>query len=175
MGLSTTSHFQACYRQAPFAVERAPTEPIPGAVVPEGVRVTSSDKGWEGGRKRLQETNVPHNMFVVDSGHCFFIYPNAFAAAKAPGKVPESLLDTQPASKSAGTWCSSGRRTTTRPPRRASLHSWPWPPSRRTSLPRFCGPLSISGDASKAWGTWLAPGHPLLKEEEAARALLTRV
>eukprot|EP00884_Botryococcus_braunii_P009950 jgi/Botrbrau1/18957/Bobra.0581s0002.1 len=110
-------HFQAYYLQAPFAVERAPTEPIPGAVVPDGVRVTQLAQYpvrglcWEAGSdpeglhslaaavsqccQRLQEANVPHNMFVVDSGHRLFMYPNAFAAAKASGKVPESLLDTQ--------------------------------------------------------------------------------
>lgn len=108
---------QAYYLQAPFAVERAPTEPIPGAVVPDGVRVSRLSQYpvrglcWEAGPgpeglhslaaavaaccKRLQEANIPHNMFVVDSGHRLFMYPNAYAAAKASGKVPEALLDTQ--------------------------------------------------------------------------------
>ena len=32
---------------------------------------------------RLQEGNIPHNLFIVDCGMRVFLYPNAFAAAKA--------------------------------------------------------------------------------------------
>ena len=33
--------------------------------------------------ERLQEGNIPHNLFIVDCGMRVFLYPNAFAAAKA--------------------------------------------------------------------------------------------
>lgn len=32
---------------------------------------------------RLQGANIPHNLFMVDCGMRVFLYPNAFAAAKA--------------------------------------------------------------------------------------------
>ena len=32
---------------------------------------------------RLQEANIPHNLFIVDCGMRVFLYPNGFAAAKA--------------------------------------------------------------------------------------------
>jgi GDP-L-galactose phosphorylase len=45
--------------------------------------------------QRLAAANVPHNLFVVDCGQRVFLFPNAFARAKAQGIVPEDLLDTQ--------------------------------------------------------------------------------
>ena len=44
--------------------------------------------------KRLTAANVPHNLFVVDCGQRVFLFPNAFAEAKASGRVPKELLDT---------------------------------------------------------------------------------
>lgn len=44
---------------------------------------------------RLTAANVPHNLFVVDCGQRLFLFPNAFALAKAQGRVPEDLLATQ--------------------------------------------------------------------------------
>ena len=40
---------------------------------------------------RLQEGNIPHNLFIVDCGMRVFLYPNAFAAAKA--EVSRSFVD----------------------------------------------------------------------------------
>ena len=33
--------------------------------------------------ERLQQANVPHNLFIVDCGLRVFLYPNGFAQAKA--------------------------------------------------------------------------------------------
>ncbi len=45
--------------------------------------------------QRLSAANIPHNLFVVDCGQRVFLFPNAFARAKAQGDVPEDLLDSQ--------------------------------------------------------------------------------
>ena len=42
-----------------------------------------------------QDANIPHNILVVDCGQRLFLFPNNFSAAKAEGRVPEDLLDTQ--------------------------------------------------------------------------------
>ena len=43
----------------------------------------------------VQEANIPHNILVVDCGQRLFLFPNNFSIAKAEGKVPDDLLDTQ--------------------------------------------------------------------------------
>lgn len=45
--------------------------------------------------KRLTAANVPHNLFMADSGARVFLYPNAFSERKARGEVPEDILETQ--------------------------------------------------------------------------------
>ena len=45
--------------------------------------------------QRLSAANIPHNLFVVDCGQRVFLFPNAFARAKAHGEVPSDLLDSQ--------------------------------------------------------------------------------
>ena len=96
---------QGYFLQAPFAVERAPTEPLPGYAGSrrfKDVRVYQLAEYpvrglvFECGENlpdmaefvaevcvRLQEANVPHNLFIVDCGMRVFLYPNGFAAAKA--------------------------------------------------------------------------------------------
>ncbi len=44
--------------------------------------------------QRLVAANIPHNLFVVDCGQRVFLFPNAFAEAKATGRVPKEMLDT---------------------------------------------------------------------------------
>eukprot|EP00891_Asterochloris_glomerata_P000828 jgi/Astpho2/828/Aster-00677 len=110
-------HFQAYYLQAPFAVERAPTLPIlgwpgvkgaphlrvmqlteypvNGLVFESSVDVDAMADYVAGVCVRLQQANVPHNLFVADSGARVFLYPNAFAQAKAENRVPEDVLATQ--------------------------------------------------------------------------------
>ena len=44
--------------------------------------------------QRLTAANIPHNLFVVDCGQRVFLFPNAFAQAKASKRVPADLLDT---------------------------------------------------------------------------------
>ncbi len=96
---------QGYYLQAPFPVERAPTAPLPaysGSRRFKDVRVYQLAEYpvrglvFECGQNlpdmadfvaevcvRLQEGNIPHNLFIVDCGMRVFLYPNAFAAAKA--------------------------------------------------------------------------------------------
>ena len=45
--------------------------------------------------QRLSAANIPHNLFVVDCGQRIFLFPNAFARAKAQGLVPEEILESQ--------------------------------------------------------------------------------
>lgn len=100
---------QAYYLQAPFAVERAPTLPIlgwpgvkgaphlrvmqlteypvNGLVFESSVDVDAMADYVAGVCVRLQQANVPHNLFVADSGARVFLYPNAFAQAKAEVSV----------------------------------------------------------------------------------------
>ena len=96
---------QGYYLQAPFAVERALTAPLPGYSGSrrfKDVRVNQLAEYpvrglvFECGQNlpdmadfvaevcvRLQEANIPHNLFIVDCGMRVFLYPNGFAAAKA--------------------------------------------------------------------------------------------
>ena len=105
---STYSHWavvQGYYLQAPFAVERAPTAPVPGYTGSrrfKDVRMYQLEEYpvrglvFECGQNlpdmadfvtevclRLQDANIAHNMFIVDCGMRVFLYPNGFATAKA--------------------------------------------------------------------------------------------
>lgn len=111
-------HFQGYYLAAPFAIERAPTRPLPppagGPRARGGVRVSAlaeypvramvfeagdslAEMADAIGRacQRLTAANVPHNMFIADCGARVFLYPNCFAERKARGEVPEDVLATQ--------------------------------------------------------------------------------
>ncbi|KAL3132558.1 hypothetical protein ABBQ32_009097 [Trebouxia sp. C0010 RCD-2024] len=110
-------HFQGYYLQAPFAVERAPTAPVPGYTGSrrfKDVRMYQLEEYpvrglvFECGQNlpdmadfvtevclRLQDANIAHNLFIVDCGMRVFLYPNGFATAKAEGRVPSALLDSQ--------------------------------------------------------------------------------
>lgn len=107
-------HFQAYYLAATFAVERAPTAPVPAWKRRRDVSIATIEeypvKGlvFEAGAAlpemaeligkachRLAAANVPHNLFVVDRGQRAFLFPNGFSIAKAKGAVPAELLDTQ--------------------------------------------------------------------------------
>ena len=105
---------QAYYLQAPFAVERAPTllvsgwpgakgaphlrvmqlteYPVNGLVFESSVDMDAMADYVAGVCLRLQQANVPHNLFVADSGARVFLYPNAFAQAKAEVSLPGSDL-----------------------------------------------------------------------------------
>lgn len=105
---------QAYYLAATFAVERAPTAPVPAWKRRRDVSIATIEeypvKGlvFEAGAAlpemaeligkachRLAAANVPHNLFVVDRGQRAFLFPNGFSIAKAKGAVPAELLDTQ--------------------------------------------------------------------------------
>ncbi|KAK9810352.1 hypothetical protein WJX72_009291 [[Myrmecia] bisecta] len=109
-------HFQAYYLSAPFAVERAPTAevmmglkrrrgevrisqlaeyPVRGLVFEAGSSLAEMADVVGEACQRLQKANIPHNLFVVDCGQRVFLFPNAFAEAKANNLVPEDLLDSQ--------------------------------------------------------------------------------
>ena len=93
---------QGYYLQAPFAVERAPTVPLPGYTGSRRLKdvrvfqlVEYPVRGlvFECGQNlpdivaevcvRLQEANIAHDLFIVDCGMQVFLYPSGFAAAKA--------------------------------------------------------------------------------------------
>lgn len=105
---------QAYYLAAPFAVERAPTAPLPqwkrrrdvsvatleeypvkGLVFEASAALPQMAELLGAACERLAAANVPHNVFVVDCGQRAFLFPNAFSIAKAKGAVPSELLDSQ--------------------------------------------------------------------------------
>ncbi|BDA41606.1 GDP-D-glucose phosphorylase 1 [Coccomyxa sp. Obi] len=107
-------HFQAYYMAAPFAVERAPTVdlcclrkyrgvhvamltdyPVCGLVFEASDSIDELSLVVGEACQRLSAANIPHNLFIVDCGQRIFLFPNAFARAKAKGLVPEDLLDSQ--------------------------------------------------------------------------------
>ena len=57
--------------------------PVNGLVFESSVDVDAMADYVAGVCLRLQQANVPHNLFVADSGARVFLYPNAFAQAKA--------------------------------------------------------------------------------------------
>ena len=117
-------HFQAYYLAAPFAIERAPTEPIAndkGSTGFFGKRKEASTVSiqrlkeypinalvFEVGQslkqlarlvgstcERLAAANIPHNLLIADGGARVFLWPNSFAERKAKGLIPEEFMVTQ--------------------------------------------------------------------------------
>ena len=69
--------------------------PVRGLVFEAGECLAELAAVVSGACIRLTAANIPHNLFVVDFGQRIFLFPNAFAQAKATGRVPEDILDTQ--------------------------------------------------------------------------------
>lgn len=104
-------HFQAYYMAAPFAAERAVSRPMARAgsvavhtladypvralVFEAGASLRDLAQVVGTACERLTAANVPHNLFIADSGARVFLYPNAFSERKAKGEVPQDVLDTQ--------------------------------------------------------------------------------
>ena len=105
---------QAYYLAAPFAIERAPTAPVPAWKRHRDISISTLEEYPVKGLvfeataalpemanlvvaacQRLAAANMPHNLFVVDLGQRVFLLPNAFSMAKAKGAVPAELLDSQ--------------------------------------------------------------------------------
>ena len=69
--------------------------PVNGLVFESSVDVDAMADYVAGVCLRLQQANVPHNLFVADSGARVFLYPNAFAQAKAEVSLLGSELRLQ--------------------------------------------------------------------------------
>lgn len=105
-------HFQAYYLASPFPIEKAPTKKI--GTTSNGVKIFELLKYpvrglvFEGGNSLqdlakevsdcctfLQDTNIPYNVLIADSGRRIFLLPQCYAEKQALGEVSPELLDTQ--------------------------------------------------------------------------------
>lgn len=105
-------HFQAYYLAVPFPIEKAPSKKI--TTTKSGVQISELQKYpvrglvFEGGNTLedlsnvvsdscicLQETNIPYNVLISDSGKRIFLFPQCYAERQALGEVSNELLDTQ--------------------------------------------------------------------------------
>lgn len=105
-------HFQAYYLAVPFPIEKAPTNKITiygtGVKISELLNYPVRGLVFEGGNSIedlsnavsdscicLQETNIPYNVLIADSGRRIFLLPQCYAEKQALGEVSSELLDTQ--------------------------------------------------------------------------------
>ncbi|KAA8527005.1 hypothetical protein F0562_008766 [Nyssa sinensis] len=105
-------HFQAYYMAVPFPIEKATTKKITnltsGLIISELVNYPVRGLVFEGGNTLqdlsnaisdscicLQDSNVPYNVLISDSGKRIFLFPQCYAEKQALGEVSPELLDTQ--------------------------------------------------------------------------------
>ncbi|KAK9689329.1 hypothetical protein RND81_09G052800 [Saponaria officinalis] len=104
-------HFQAYYLAMPFPIEKAPTKkitvihevkifellqyPVRGLVFEGGNSLQDLAKVVSDACIFLQDTNVPYNVLIADSGRRIFLLPQCYAEKQALGEVSSELLDTQ--------------------------------------------------------------------------------
>jgi len=105
-------HFQAYYLAVPFPIEKAPSKKIStttgGVQVSEILNYPVRGLVFEGGKTLedlsnvvsdsciyLQDTNVPYNVLISDSGKRIFLLPQCYAEKQALGEVSSEILDTQ--------------------------------------------------------------------------------
>lgn len=105
-------HFQAYYLATPFPIEKAPTKKITttsyGVKIFELLKYPVRGLVFEGGNSLenlakvvsdscifLQDTNIPYNLLIADSGKRIFLLPQCYAEKQALGEVSPELLDTQ--------------------------------------------------------------------------------
>uniref|UniRef100_A0A7C9AW94 Uncharacterized protein n=1 Tax=Opuntia streptacantha TaxID=393608 RepID=A0A7C9AW94_OPUST len=105
-------HFQAYYLPTPFPIEKAPTKKITtmsnGVKIFELLNYPVRGLVFEGGNSLenlakvvsdscifLQNTNIPYNVLIADSGKRIFLLPQCYAEKQALGEVSPELLDTQ--------------------------------------------------------------------------------
>ncbi|KAI4366167.1 hypothetical protein MLD38_022080 [Melastoma candidum] len=105
-------HFQAYYLASSFPIEKAPTKQISSLEL--GVKMLKlldyPVRGlvFEGGNSLrdlayavsdacicLQDSNIPYNVLIADSGKRIFLLPQCYAEKQALGEVNAELLDTQ--------------------------------------------------------------------------------
>ncbi|XP_057529565.1 GDP-L-galactose phosphorylase 2 [Amaranthus tricolor] len=105
-------HFQAYYLAAQFPIEKAPTKKITttsnGVEIFELLKFPVRGLVLEGGNSLqdlakvvsdccvfLQDTNIPYNVLIAESGKRIFLLPQCYAEKQALGEVNPELLDTQ--------------------------------------------------------------------------------
>ncbi|RZC65746.1 hypothetical protein C5167_009435 [Papaver somniferum] len=105
-------HFQAYYLAVPFPIEKAATRKISNldneVKVSELLNYPVRGLVFEGGNDMLalsdavsdsciclQDSNIPYNVLIADSGKRVFVLPQCYAEKQALGEVNPELLDTQ--------------------------------------------------------------------------------
>lgn len=105
-------HFQAYYLAVPFPIEKAPSKKITtttgGVQISKILNYPVRGLVFEGGNTLedlsnvvsdscicLQDSNVPYNVLIADSGKRIFLFPQCYAEKQALGEVSSELLDTQ--------------------------------------------------------------------------------
>ncbi|KAJ8432156.1 hypothetical protein Cgig2_006858 [Carnegiea gigantea] len=105
-------HFQAYYLANPFPIEKAPTKkitttsnrvkifellnyPVRGLIFEGGNSLENLAKVVSDSCIFLQNSNVPYNVLIADSGKRIFLLPQCYAEKQALGEVSSELLDTQ--------------------------------------------------------------------------------
>ncbi|CAI5971581.1 unnamed protein product [Closterium sp. NIES-65] len=105
-------HFQAYFLDLPFAIERASLKeiavstnevkvgelvdyPVKTLVFQAGACLEQMASAAAAACCKLQEGNIPFNLFIVDRGTRLFLIPQRYAERQARGEVSQELLDTQ--------------------------------------------------------------------------------
>ncbi|XP_074297835.1 GDP-L-galactose phosphorylase 2-like [Silene latifolia] len=102
---------KAYFLAMPFPIEKAPTKiittnhgvkifhllryPVRGLVFEGGNSLQDLAKAVSDSCIFLQDTNIPYNVFIADSGKRVFLLPQCYAEKQALGEVSSELLDTQ--------------------------------------------------------------------------------
>mmetsp|Transcript_19561 Transcript_19561/g.66535 ORF Transcript_19561/g.66535 Transcript_19561/m.66535 type:complete len:427 (-) Transcript_19561:252-1532(-) len=108
-------HFQGYYLSGAFPIERASTGPVPAKLMGPDVRArverthnfpvrcivfelgaSMEDLTDTVARacERMQQENIPFNLFIADMGCRIFLIPNVFSERIAGGMVPEHVMET---------------------------------------------------------------------------------
>ncbi|CAI7841514.1 unnamed protein product [Closterium sp. NIES-54] len=105
-------HFQAYFLDLPFAIERASSKeiavstnevkvgelvdyPVKTLVFQAGACLEQMASAAAAACCKLQEGNIPFNLFIVDRGTRLFLIPQRYAERQARGEISQELLDTQ--------------------------------------------------------------------------------
>lgn len=109
-------HFQGYFLNAPFPVERVPTEyleafadmkesgmrvsqlvdyPVRAYVFELGSDLEELSQGVADACRTLEMSNIPYNLLIVDCGARVFLFPQKFDEHKKLNVIPEDVLDTQ--------------------------------------------------------------------------------
>ncbi|RZC46189.1 hypothetical protein C5167_039139 [Papaver somniferum] len=105
-------HFQAYYLAVPFPIEKAATRkisilnnevkvsellnyPVRGLVFEGGNNMLALSDAVSDSCICLQDSNIPYNVLIADSGKRVFALPQCYAEKQALGEVNPELLDTQ--------------------------------------------------------------------------------